>query len=424
MVGYPLFLRSVMSGGSLIGFDGLFSIVLIQRLLVLGFGLAVAKLFRWWGVALFAVLFSIGTQVYINYLLAESLALSLTAMAGLAFGAWWIGRSRLAISGTALLVIVAFLSILRAQYLVLWIAPLLVVVALWFDEDREPFRWYGAAFGITLALTGLLYIGVVNENHNEHGSWAPVVNDDSVDYLAAWTTLFVVEEIPLTSDELVVFYDDGTPWPAIRELDQIEPSSVRTDTYNAVVNRMIGASGMSRTELRLRAFLGALVGGRADDMRFIKTRLTNDDLSVRLSSTYLSGNVQHMGEQVFLDRYNEGEEPAALVLSPAVWFVPELPQWAIGALWVALFIVALIPGLAIRWQYAYVGAAVLPHLLVSAVGAWILGDNYRWLLPTLVFPVVALFVALMVRAEAWTAARRTFVGRQHGERGARALIGG
>lgn len=136
-----------------------------------------------------------------------------------------------------------------------------------------------------------------------------------------------------------------------------------------------------------------------------KRRVTDDDLSVRLPSTNTSGNVQDMGAETFLARYNEGREPASLVTPPVVWFVPQLPQWTIGVLWVALLGLALIPGLAVRWQYPYIAAGVVPHLLVSAVGAWILGDNYRWLLPTRMFSVVALFVVVMVRVEGWAAAR-------------------
>lgn len=159
----------------------------------------------------------------------------------------WEGRIRAAR-------IVVFMSILRAQYLALWVAPLLVVAAPWLSDERGGFRRYGAACAVALGLVGLFYPGVMNENYAEYGSRAPIVSDESVGYLSAWTPLFVVERVPLTADELVAFQDDRSPWPRLRELRQIRPAEARIEMHKEAVNQMIAASGYSLFALRLRSF--------------------------------------------------------------------------------------------------------------------------------------------------------------------------
>ena len=397
MVGYPVFLRLSRTLGPLVGLDGLFTVVIIQRFLALVFGVILARAYRWWGVAFFGFLFSIRMMVYLDYLLAESIAIPLAALAGLAFGLYWVGSVRLLVAGPVVLCIVVYLSTVRLHYLTLWVAPLLMLASIILTKNRSALRRFGAATAIGLAVVSMFYLGVGSENLVEHQVWAPVVDDGNLAYYSLWSTLFVVEALEPSGRELTAFYDEGSPWPVIRELRAVASVSERRDRYGELIASLIDVSGSSKTELRLRAFAGALLAGRYDDMVSIKQRVTSGDLRDRLSSTFQSANVQRMGEQQFLDVFNRGRPPESLITSSLSGFVPKIPLLAVGALWLLLMIVSLVPRMSIRWQYPYVLSAAAPHIVVSAAAAYISGDSTRWLLPTLTFSTVAQFVAAMTR---------------------------
>lgn len=359
LLGYPVFLRAVTWLGGLAGLDPLFSIVLVQRLGALFFGLLVARFYRWWGVALYGVLFSIGTTTYVNYVLTEGVALPLAALAGVAFATVWTGHARLWRAGIWLVVAAIFLSLLRPQLAVVWVAPALIVLMLWW-KDRPTAIRFGAISAIGVLLVAGVYVGVVQENGDEYGTESLIVRTGSLEYLSAWTTVFEVEAVAPETAELAALYGEGSPWPRWREMAVIEPISASNAAYEKEVSALLEASNLSLAELRLRAFAGAILAGRTDDMSGIKQRVVADDLSVRLSSTYGSARVKSMGPELFLEIYNEGEEPGVLVVSSLVRWVPVLPRWTVGALWLTLLAIALIPGSAVRWQYGFVLVAALP----------------------------------------------------------------
>lgn len=397
-VGYPLYVRVAHEVGTVVGLDPLFAVVVVQRLIAVGAGVYMAMRYRWAGVAMFAIVFSTTTLVQMDYILAESIAVPLCAVAALvAARAWFDTRHQIAWL-SALSAIAVALSLVRLQYVSLLAVPAAIVFVQWVRTWRDRAHRGTAtratvvvlaAIVASLAFNAAVLLETSREETAVERGWAYA----SVEYVSAWRTVFVVEGLEPTG-ELGQYYADGSEYTRFVEIRTNLPKEEWERAFLEETDAIIEASGLSPTALKAKAFLWGLVGGRYDDMAGIKQRLYSPDLNVRLSATYGGGSIQRMGETEFLARFNDGRQPRAVVTSSVLSFWPQLPWRLVGIVW----LLAMGAGVAMAKRLTsrlYFVVVSVPHLATAAVGATFYGDTYRWLLPTMTFSAVAVIAGML-----------------------------
>lgn len=402
LAGYPFLIRIADTVGGLLGYDGLFSIVLLQRLLVLGFGLWLARRHRWKGAVFFVVLFSSRFLANTNFLLTDSLAIGLAGVLAAVFVRSYedlpTDRKRPALWTLAIVVV---LSTIRQHYLVFWILPAYLFFGfIWAGRMKYALR-YATACAVGLTLIGLFYWGVTQENSTEIGIASPLADTERTDYWAAWTTVFRLEGLP-PENALKPFYDENNPYTFIREVDALPNPHDRVSAFETQVESLLRASELSRRKLTVSAFLGSLHGGRIEDLRGMKTQLLSAGIDDRLAATYSNGSASRGGREAFLLEFNDGQQPDVMIVSSLVSWWPRLPEATTGLIVPVLLLITPI----VAWLRAGPGRrlrllgltliSAMPHLAVSAAASSILGDNHRFLAPTFTFTAVALFLIVMM----------------------------
>ncbi|MGH8916029.1 MAG: hypothetical protein ACRDZM_16145, partial [Acidimicrobiia bacterium] len=223
--GYPLFIALGGVGSSILGVEPLLTIAILQRLLLAtGLGYAI-WLWRWWSAPVVVLVLSAETIAYTNLLLTEGLSLPLALLIGCATAHFFKLRAGQSLDSSprlamTLAVVVAALALalssIRFPFAVFGICPLLVLIG---ARGTTIARRASIVFGVYLALS-ISLVGLVSaENFTEYGDFSPSTRGARTEYWAAWSVVFKLEPGNGSDPRLSEYWDDGTPYGFVREVE-------------------------------------------------------------------------------------------------------------------------------------------------------------------------------------------------------------
>ena len=400
--GYPLFLWITRSlSGGLVSIEPLLFAVFVQRLLlILGVGYA-AWLWRWWSLPI--VILAITSEVlsYSNLILTEGVTVPLALILIGATGHFISlakspnpsdsRRAALAIGGLAALIALSLVAI-RFPFAVFGISPLVIAVA---ARDTPLRRGAWVLFGLYLVGASLI-VGLISfENRVEYGEFSPSTRGARSEYWAVWTTTFRLEPSNASDPDLADSYGTGDPYDFMSKVDSLDiPYSEQAAIYEQATEQMLVDSGSGVWGSRARAFIGALMGGRINDLEGVIEQVEQSDRwnvdEVIHSNVYS----REKGPDAFADEFNGGELPEAVITAP---LAERLPLPTALLLIQILLPTSLIVCCVALWNpgsrlVAIAGlAAVIAHAVLIG---YIRADNFRFLLTTSVFGIGAALGAL------------------------------
>ena len=117
------------------------------------------------------------------------------------------------------------------------------------------------------------------------------------------------------------YYDDGNLYTFLHGVEREVPDyRQRREIIEARTEAMLKAAGLSPRSEQFAALVGALRGGRSDDLaRVINRLLVADpgDPMIRLAPNVV---YQEEGPEVVIDRYNDGLRPGIMTTGPVFDF--------------------------------------------------------------------------------------------------------
>lgn len=391
--GYPASLAIDRGIADLVTVEPLLFASVVQRaLLLVAGGLAVFVL-RWWSIPLLAFLLAADTLSYSNLVLTEGLSLFVAVILGLLMAFLFRvvqeekdGR-RVLVWGLGALVsaLSLLLLTLRFPFAVFGIAPGLLVAACW----RSSFRRSAMTiFGIYLVLSGALVAMLSTENEEEYGLLFPSVNGERALYWAAWSQVFVVDETNSADAGLKGFYNGGSPYAFITEVDRSGLEYwERQEIYRDAVEELLANADMSPAGSQWEAFIWSLRGGRLDDINGTIKAITTSDRQNVDDVIHSNSFEREEGVAVFAERYNRSQEPGAVLTSQLGQRLP-LPSGR-GYLKFALPVALVVLLLGLTWRrtrYLSLAGLVVVIVYAAAIGS-VRADNYRFLVTTSAFGI-------------------------------------
>jgi ribosomal protein L12E/L44/L45/RPP1/RPP2 len=246
-----------------------------------------------------------------------------------------------------------------------------------------------------VAIIGLLAF----ENSREFGQLSPNTRGARSVYWATWSAVFTLEPENAADPDLAEFYDDGDPYVFIGEVDSMNvPYPQQASIYEDAIEDLLSAAGQGVWQSRAESLVGALTGGRIDDINGIIDRVVKSDRDSVDAAIHSNVFSRENGAAAFADQYNGGELPQVVVLAPLAQRFP-LPaaRQLVGVLMPISLIVllgGLMDGSTRLWAAGSLAAVVA---FVAFIG-YVRADNFRFLSSVFVFgiatacAVVAMYV--------------------------------
>jgi hypothetical protein len=402
---YPLLIQVMGWLDPIFGFDNVFAVALVQRvLLVVGIVLLWGAL-RWWALPLLLVVSSTTFVMHTDYVLTEGLLVPLCLIAAALTASVVTGRGWAAQRPWAALLVVAGLGVvmgaLKLQYAVLLLLACSVAWVVVRDDEVSLRRACGVlvtAFGLVVALAGAQAV----ENHHELGAWEPVAERGRAEWYGAWEATFVLHPENRARPELTSFYDRGNLYTFLHGLETSEPDyAVRQAALRERVEALFEAAGTSRRHQEVAALLGAVRGGRMDDIAGITNKVRTENAPSAEARRFVSSDAP---TQAALDAISGGRESAVLTVEPLTGRLQDVfddyrpTRSALGILALLL----AVAGAAVPGRHRAATAACV--LVLVAVGATLASgyiDNARYL----VGPMTVSLVGATLSARAIALAR-------------------
>lgn len=387
--------------GGPIGLDAVFSVALVQRLMLLAGIVLMWGALRWWSVPLLVVVTSATFVINTDYILMEGFliptALITAALAASVVTGRGIGARHPRAALVAVTVLAVAMGLAKLQYSV---ALLLACAVAWlaFRDRALTLRFALVTLSVAGVLVGGLAIGQTVENHRELGTWEPVGERARAEFYGAYEAVFVVHPGNRKRPQLAPFYDDGDLYVFLHGLEEREPDyTVRQAALRQRVDEMFVAARTTKTRQQAAAFLGALQGGRTDDIVGVTNKVWRegvDGMRARLAATS-----RNPGAARTLVAATDGRETKIVTIEGAtspLQAVLDDYRSARGLLGLAGLALAL-AALAVPGRHrAFLLASTLSMLFVSAVLGSAYIDNARYLIS----PTVILLVGATLGARA------------------------
>ena len=401
-VAYPIWVWVADVVGEVLGWDTVFGVALMQRTLLVVAAIVVWTSMRWWSVPILVVVSSSSFVVQTDFLLPEGLLIPGSFLVA-ALAASHVRQVGVAVrfplgSLVAMALIGCWMAAVKLQYAAL----LLLALAVGWQSVRDgnvTRRAVAWVLGGALMAVGVLTLAQAVENQRELGVFEPVAERGRVEWYGAWQAIFSVEN-NAENPSLSEWYADGDLHTFTHGIEATEPDyRKRAPIFRDRVSQMFDAAGTSALSEKAKAFIGAIRGGRVDDLGGIVSRIGSDQSGSqrsRFAHNYLADSD---GVDSLLAQINKGERPAVVTAEPVLDVTQKIagdyrgwrPWLGIGAL------LSLGAGLLIPGRHRVVVIAVLTML----AGVWgVLASAYLDVGRHLVGPMTVSLVAGTLCVEA------------------------
>lgn len=407
-IGYPLVLMGARLVSGVVGVEPLLFSVLVQRLLLVGGLVYAIRIWRWKAFPLVVVVLTPELLVYPNFILTEGLTVPLSLILGCLTSHYFVeAEAALSIPAkpsarrsdrTVLLAglgsgVVLVMILTRFPLAIFGIVPLGISAHSLVTKSSSRRLMSGVTLAL-IALAGSFSLLASVENEREFGVFFPTTNGANAEYWGAWRLTFGLHPENQEAEELAAYYEGGSPHPLIARLVAEYPVySERADAFDIEIEHLLRISGTSLTRERLFSFLGALRGGRHNDLAtYSKTSLGSTSRTLDeaiLRNTFGMEN----GVRAFAGRYNDGHLPEAVVTSPAFPMLPLPGLQDVLSIAFPASLIGIVALAGMKRRYLVGAIFLTPALVMSAAMGWLLLDNLRLVLPTAVFAIAG-FCAL------------------------------
>jgi hypothetical protein len=394
-VAYPLLIAAGNTAGDLFGWDHIFGVALVQRSLLVGALIATAWAMRWWSVPVLLVATSSTFVVQADFVLPEGAVVPASLLvAGLAAA---VVTRRLSTPRASRALFVGAIAVallcasIKLQYTALLALP---AAAAWLlCRDNLLTRRF-ALVGLVVATSFVAVLALAQslENRSELGVFEPAAERVRSRWWGAWHSVFTNNPENVGDPALVDFYDEGDLYRFLHDVERSVPEyEDRVELIEDRIAAMFDAADMSMRREQFAAFVGALRGGRLDDL----AGLVNNTLAAvdgdPIPRIGFNAAFRNGGERAIIEGLNDGVRPGIVTSGPLVDFSQRLfgdhRPWRaeIGVLSLA----AMLVGLAVPGRHRPVVVASLA-VIVSASVAMASGmtDNARYLLGPLMVSMV------------------------------------
>jgi hypothetical protein len=400
-IGYPAFLAVVDRIATLFRMEPLLITVLIQRFIYLGALLFTLKLWKWRALPLVFLGLLPSLLVYTNLLLTEGLAIGLALWYAILL-AWLIQigmgmrKERLTQKievekATFILLGLAavFLALVTVRFHFITLFLGLIVVLYVFSSNGHPLKkvtWVVGCVTVTLLLSFLLV--AAKENFDEYGDFSPSVRGERSQFWSTWQVTFGLTTENRGNLEIEDLFANGNPYEVMGRIDAIATYSEQKEVYGEEMTRLIDSSGTTWLAERTKSFLGAIQGGRIDDVRSIVVAASVSNFENIEKAMYRAVPIKNEGPQYFFERYNEGRRVFPVIVSPLAPF-RSLPYFIGVFKWaMVLSILIQIYGLKDKRSRVVSLIGLITSLSAATLFGYFLMDNVRFVLPTMLCTIV------------------------------------
>lgn len=387
-IGYPLFIAFSNGVGDALGWDNIFGVAFLQRMCLLLSLAALIWAARWWSAPTVLVATSATYVLLADFILVEGLVIPCCIASGALLTATTYGRISTRTTGAVVLIGSALVALvaggLKLQY-----ASLLALTAAvgWvLVKDGVLSRRLAAT---TVVVSTLLVGGLIGaqslENNRNLGSFEPIAERQRSMWWGAWQAVFILAPENRDNPTLAAYYDGGNLYTYLHGVERDVPDYLtRRDMILDRTEAMLDAAGTSMTNERIAAFVGAMRGGRSDDLAGVTQRVLGSprgDAMIRVEPNQMA---QAQGADAVLVGLNDGFAPGVVtagpVLDPAQRYVNNYRGW-------------------IRW--------LSPVAIAGLIAAAIFGRRER---PAAIGVLAMLFASSAAMASGFTDNSRYLVG--------------
>lgn len=386
-VGYAVAIWASDVWAAAVGWDRLFSLAFLQRFVfIISVGLVV-YVFRWWSVAILIFLLMPTYVVHADLLISEGLLIGLSLAVGACCAGVMLERPWFMRWGTetslVLVGLVCALAAIKLQYAAM-LAPVAGTIYLLYGDRHLTMRRAMLTVAAGAGVVGLLVLGQAYENYRELGVFEPVSEAARAEWYGAWHAIFTVHSENRAREDLSEWFDEGNLYAFLHPLEREEDSYLRRrELLGERVTEMFEAAGTTRLEEHIAAFLGALGGGRTDDVAgLVHIALSHPpgEIDARVEVNQLARN---SGVEAVLETVNEGETVGFMSARPLLEVVPHpLRNHGRWVRWMSyLGLISCIGGLlrSGRQRWPAAGALVMIVAVAAALGSAFI-DNSRYVL--------------------------------------------
>jgi hypothetical protein len=383
---YPVWIHIVSWSDPIVGVDTIFAVAMTQRAMLLMAIVALWGALRWWAVPLLVIITSATYVIHTDFVLTEGFLVPGCVLAGALAASVVTGSGVGARHPRASLVAVTALAVVLGATKLQYSAVLLLACSIAWLAVRDRTVGLRSAL-VTLSVGAVLVAGLavaqMVENHHELGAWEPVGEQARAEWYGAWQAVFVVHPENQTKPELAEYYEGGDLYVFLHGIEAAEPDYViRSAIIRERVADLFAAAGTSRRREQFSAFVGAIKGGRTDDLAGITSRVRGDGADALAARLTVNGLARAQGTDTLLERVNNGESTEVMTIEAVTGRLQRLlydyrpaRSWlGVGALVLALGSLA-VPGR----HRLYVAASTLLLVSMSAVLASAYIDNARYL---------------------------------------------
>ena len=394
-VGYPVFIWMSNRLGDGLGWDHIFGVALLQRsLLVFGLGLVVWAL-RWWSLPILVFATSSTFVLQTDFVLTEGLLIPGCLIGGALLAAVVVNRvvtrrpaHLVVLSSVAVGVACAFVKMQYASLLALTVAIAWLLVRDGLCTRR--FVLYAVGVGVVL-ITSLALVQAV-DNRSDLGTFEPIAERHRSKWWGAWQAVFVLKPENRDDPALAEFYDEGNLYTFLHGIERDVPDyNERRELTEKRVKEMFAAADTSAAEEQVASFLGALRGGRSDDLRAMTEQILAAEDGDPISRVTRNAAFQIGGPEAIIEDLNGGLRPGIVTTGPMFDFTQR--GFANYRSWSSemsvLSMVAMSASFIVRGRHRPACAAVMMAMFaVSAAMATGYADNARYLLGPLVIVLI------------------------------------
>lgn len=393
-LGYPVALTLSRAAANVLTIEPLLFTSLAQRALLLAGIVLSVIMWKWASAALLVFLLSASTLAFPDLILTEGLSVPLAVLLAIVFLGFaakrteWeeSGRWRLWASSGTVVLLAIWLFAVRFPFAVFGLVPVGVALISWKSTFRRPALCLLAAY---IVAAGSLTLALSMENADEYGVFFPTVRGERSAYWATWSLVFTVDAENRDDPGLAAFFDDGNPYEFIGKVDNSgAPYTEQRAVYRAAIDDLLAAADISPRWSQVQSFLWSLRGGRLDDLAGITDRIaasSRHNVDRIIHSNRFS---REHGVEAFSERFNNGQEPEAMLTSEAALRLP-LPdgQESLSVL-LSVGLLVLLIGITRRGTRIEAWIGLLVVVVYAAAIGVIRADNYRFLITTSVFGLV------------------------------------
>jgi hypothetical protein len=415
---YPLVLAISTWVGDVVGWDAIFGMALLQRaLLAAGIVLTIWAM-RWWSVPLVALFTSAPYILHADYLLPEGLLIPLCVLCGGLLAAVVMNRIQTMVAARLALVAIVATAVVSASIKLQYTALVFVcAAAAWLlrRDDLVTRRLLVTCFATAGAVVGLLALFQSIENRHERGVFEPVSERSFAEWYGAWIAVFEVHPDRATDPALAEWYDGGNLYTYLEfAMEDYPDYPERSEVLRDRIDEMFEAAGTSALGEHLAAFVGALSGGRTDDLETksdVMLGASPGDPWIRLSQNRLAWT-DRIDE--LITELNDGLPPGFISFGPVFDASQDVAgdyRWAKDLIaWSSIIVMLLALAMPGRHRPAALGILLMAVAISTALASGYI-DNARYLLGPL--SLIAFGGVMAVRALAHTAVK--YLGHTRGD---------